>query len=362
MLIGPVPITQLVPHPGVTGLAIGVFDGVHLGHQAVVRSLTGRVAALTFEPHPLAVIAPERVPARLTTLEQKVAYMRAQGTVAIVAVKFDELLRNLSPAEFVDQIARIFPDLRTSPSARAGPSAATAPATPTPRRPGRQARLRRQGHRARRARRRAGQQHAHPRGHRAAPLCRRRAAARPLLRRRRARRARRPARPHHRLPHRQPRRDRAAPAPRAEFTPCCARIAGHLSHYNAVMNLGQRPTFTSNGVDSLEVHLLDFNADLYGQKLWVSDFHCCATSRPSPASTRSRRRSPRTPRAPGDVIANRPGHRSDALPAPDDISIRKRHASVMSKPISDMFEYPINFKIEFVNKVKEIRCLDPRAE
>jgi riboflavin kinase/FMN adenylyltransferase len=37
------------------------------------------------------------------------------------------------------------------------------------------------------------------------------------------------------------------------------------------MNLGQRPTFTSNGVDSLEVHLLDFNADLYEQKLWVSD-------------------------------------------------------------------------------------------
>ena len=45
-----------------TGLAIGVFDGVHLGHQAVVRSLSGSVAVLTFEPHPLAVIAPERVP------------------------------------------------------------------------------------------------------------------------------------------------------------------------------------------------------------------------------------------------------------------------------------------------------------
>ena len=38
------------------------------------------------------------------------------------------------------------------------------------------------------------------------------------------------------------------------------------------MNLGQRPTFTSNGTDSLEVHILDFDADLYGQKLWVSDF------------------------------------------------------------------------------------------
>ncbi|HEY8942969.1 MAG TPA: riboflavin kinase, partial [Polyangiaceae bacterium] len=33
------------------------------------------------------------------------------------------------------------------------------------------------------------------------------------------------------------------------------------------------PTFTSNGVDALEVHILDFDADLYGQKLWVSDLH-----------------------------------------------------------------------------------------
>ena len=37
------------------------------------------------------------------------------------------------------------------------------------------------------------------------------------------------------------------------------------------MNLGTRPTFTSNGTDSLEVHILDFKADLYDQKLWVSD-------------------------------------------------------------------------------------------
>src|SRR5476651_2196951 len=112
MLIGPVPLTQLDPHPGVTGLAIGVFDGVHLGHQAVVKSLEGKVAALTFEPHPLAVIAPDRVPPRLTTLDQKVAYLRAQGTVAVVAVKFDEDLRKLSPTAFVNEVARVFPDLK----------------------------------------------------------------------------------------------------------------------------------------------------------------------------------------------------------------------------------------------------------
>src|SRR5277367_5328459 len=112
MLIGPVSLTQLTPHPGVTGLAIGVFDGVHLGHQAVVKSLEGKVAALTFEPHPLSIIAPDRLPPRLTTLEQKVAYLRAQGTVAVVAVKFDAALRELSAADFVREIARVFPDLR----------------------------------------------------------------------------------------------------------------------------------------------------------------------------------------------------------------------------------------------------------
>jgi riboflavin kinase/FMN adenylyltransferase len=50
-----------------------------------------------------------------------------------------------------------------------------------------------------------------------------------------------------------------------------ARVAGNLTKYRAVMNLGNRPTFTSNGVDSLEVHILDFQTDLYGEKLWVSD-------------------------------------------------------------------------------------------
>src|ERR1700722_11250937 len=101
---------RLAPHPGVTGLAIGVFDGLHLGHQAVVRSLRESCAALTFEPHPLAVIAPDRVPPRLTTLDQKLVLLRQLGTVAVVAVKFNDDLRRLTPAQFVDEIARIFPD------------------------------------------------------------------------------------------------------------------------------------------------------------------------------------------------------------------------------------------------------------
>jgi len=272
VLIGPVPLTQLEPHPGVTGLAIGVFDGVHLGHQAVVRSLEGKVAALTFEPHPLAVIAPDRVPPRLTTLDQKVAYLRAQGTVAIVAVKFDEELRKLSPAAFVNEVARVFPDLkqvaigenwsfgrnREGNAARLSEMAQAygfvvraitpvmlegAPVSST------------------RIREAIAQRNF--------------AGATRLLGRSHAvigtvihgdERGRTLGFPTANLAH----IEQLLP-PRGVYA-VRARVAGNLTKYRAVMNLGQRPTFTSNGTDSLEVHLLDFNADLYDQKLWISDF------------------------------------------------------------------------------------------
>src|SRR5271170_6064617 len=274
MLIGPVPLTQLEPHPGVTGLAIGVFDGVHLGHQAVVKSLKGdggHIAALTFEPHPLAVIAPDRVPPRLTTLEQKVAYMRAQGTVAVVAVKFDQALRELTPAAFVDEVARIFPDLqhvaigeswsfgrnREGNAARLAELAhkhdftvkAIAPVmldgAPVSSTRIREAILQRNFDEAARLLGRSyavtgkvvhGEERGRTLGFPTANL----ADVEQLL------------------------------PPRGVYA-VRARVAGNLTKYPAVMNLGKRPTFTSNGVDSLEVHLLDFAADLYEQRLWVSD-------------------------------------------------------------------------------------------
>jgi riboflavin kinase / FMN adenylyltransferase len=271
VLIGPVPISQLDPHPGVTGLAIGVFDGVHLGHQAVVRSLEGKVAALTFEPHPLAIIAPDRVPPRLTTLEQKVAYMRAQGTVAVIAVKFDDALRKLSPAAFVDEIARIFPDLkqvaigenwsfgrnREGNADRLAALAdvhgftvnAIAPVqldgAPVSSTRIREAILTRRFDEAARLLGRSyaitgkvihGDERGRTIGFPTANL----SGVEQLL------------------------------PPRGVYA-VRARVAGNLTKYRAVMNLGNRPTFTSNGVDSLEVHLLDFQADLYEQKLWVSD-------------------------------------------------------------------------------------------
>ena len=271
MLIGPVPLTDLDPHPGVTGLAIGVFDGVHLGHQAVVKSLDGKVAALTFEPHPLSVIAPDRVPPRLTTLEQKVAYMRAQGTVAVIAVKFDNALRELAPADFVNEIARIFPDLKQVAIGVNWSFGRN--------REGNSARL------AELAREHGFIVKAIPPvslGGAAVSSTRIREAittrrfddAAKLLGRSYAitgkvvhgdERGRTIGFPTANLAE----VEQLLP-PRGVYA-CRARVAGNLTKYKAVMNLGNRPTFTSNGTDSLEVHVLDFDADLYDQKLWVSD-------------------------------------------------------------------------------------------
>jgi len=271
VLIGPAPLFDLAPHTGVTGLAIGVFDGVHLGHQAVVRSLKGKVAALTFEPHPLAVIAPDRVPPRLTTLEQKVAYLRAQGTVAVIAVRFDTALRELSPAAFVDEIARVFPDLR---HIAIGVSWSF----------GRN----REGNAARLAE--LAREHGFivkaipPVQLDGAPVSSTRIRE-AILQRRFDQAARLLGRSYAvtgRVVHGEERGRRLGfPTanladveqllpPRGVYA-VRARVAGNLTKYRAVMNLGRRPTFTSNGVDSLEVHLLDFQADLYDQKLWVSD-------------------------------------------------------------------------------------------
>jgi riboflavin kinase/FMN adenylyltransferase len=274
VLIGPVPLTQLAPHPGVTGLAIGVFDGVHLGHQAVVRSLEekeGKVAALTFEPHPLAIIAPDRVPPRLTTLEQKVAYLRAQGTVAVIAVKFDAALRELSPAAFVDEIARLFPDLEHVAIGESWTFGRN--------REGNAARL-------------AELAHAHgftvkaiaPVQLDGAPVSSTRIRE-AILQRRFDEAARLLGRSYAitgKVIHGEE-RGRLLGFPTANLAgveqllpprgvyAARARVAGNLTKYRAVINLGNRPTFTSNGVDSLEVHLLDFQSDLYDQKLWVSD-------------------------------------------------------------------------------------------
>jgi phosphoribosyl 1,2-cyclic phosphate phosphodiesterase len=92
-------------------LAIGNFDGIHLGHQAILRSTvaraqeTGDVAmALTFDPAPRKVLRPESAPLRLSTNAQRMQWFGAVGLEAVVVLPFTMELARLSPEDFVAQI------------------------------------------------------------------------------------------------------------------------------------------------------------------------------------------------------------------------------------------------------------------
>ncbi len=92
-------------------LSIGNFDGVHLAHREICRFIReeaalrgGQSVILTFEPHPLSVIAPERQPPLMTTLEEKLARLEAQSVDAVVIEKFTRRLAQTEARDFVREI------------------------------------------------------------------------------------------------------------------------------------------------------------------------------------------------------------------------------------------------------------------
>jgi phosphoribosyl 1,2-cyclic phosphate phosphodiesterase len=92
-------------------LAIGNFDGIHLGHQAILRAAVSRAreigavpTVLTFDPTPQKVLRPESAPLRISTTEQRLRCFAALGMDAAVVLAFTRDLARLSPQEFVDQI------------------------------------------------------------------------------------------------------------------------------------------------------------------------------------------------------------------------------------------------------------------
>ncbi len=90
-------------------VVIGNFDGVHRGHLAVLaaaRGLAGAgpVVAVTFEPHPLAVLRPDHAPAVLTPLAEKLRLLRAAGADDVLVLVFDAALAGWSPTEFVQRV------------------------------------------------------------------------------------------------------------------------------------------------------------------------------------------------------------------------------------------------------------------
>lgn len=92
-------------------VTIGAYDGVHLGHQAVIGEVRRRAEALgahsvvvTFDRHPASVVRPESAPRLLTDLDQKIELLTATGVDATVLVPFNEQQAAETPEEFVERV------------------------------------------------------------------------------------------------------------------------------------------------------------------------------------------------------------------------------------------------------------------
>lgn len=93
------PLSQAERRP--RRVAVGTFDGVHVGHRRVIA---GSDTVLTFDPHPVAVIAPQAAPRLLTTLERKAELLAAEGVEELVVIAFDREFAARSPREFIDDV------------------------------------------------------------------------------------------------------------------------------------------------------------------------------------------------------------------------------------------------------------------
>ena len=103
MKVTSLPDLPLLP-PGEAGprkVAIGTFDGVHIGHREVIR---GSDAVLTFEPHPLAVLHPQALPKLLTSFEQKRDLIGGLAVEELVVIPFDREFASKTADEFVEQV------------------------------------------------------------------------------------------------------------------------------------------------------------------------------------------------------------------------------------------------------------------
>ncbi len=82
-------------------VALGEFDGVHLGHREVIA---GSDTVVTFEPHPRWVLRPDDAPKLLTTLEAKTELIAELGVDELVVIPFDDRFRAQTPSEFIDDV------------------------------------------------------------------------------------------------------------------------------------------------------------------------------------------------------------------------------------------------------------------
>lgn len=104
-------LSSLEPPEQGSALTIGTFDGVHLGHRALIartiaeaRERGAASAIVTWDRHPAATLRPDKMPPLLTTPERKVELLSERGADALVVLPFDEELSQWSPEEFVGEV------------------------------------------------------------------------------------------------------------------------------------------------------------------------------------------------------------------------------------------------------------------
>jgi len=100
-------------------VTVGTFDGVHVGHHAVLREIATRAEAtgrrsmlVTFEPHPLDVVNPAAAPPRLTTALERLEAVATSAVERMLVLKFDQAMATRSPDEFVDRVLLEHCDMR----------------------------------------------------------------------------------------------------------------------------------------------------------------------------------------------------------------------------------------------------------
>jgi riboflavin kinase/FMN adenylyltransferase len=96
---------------GRTAVSVGTFDGLHVGHQKILRSVRERArasghraVAVTFDPHPMRVLHPDRAPLMIQTLSQRLDGFEQMGLDAALVLRFDHALSLVSPEEFIQRI------------------------------------------------------------------------------------------------------------------------------------------------------------------------------------------------------------------------------------------------------------------
>lgn len=105
-------VTEVPADLGRTVVSVGNFDGVHLGHQHVLgvareeadRLGVGTVVAVTFDPHPIAVLRPEHAPPTLTSIASRARLLAGCGADALLVLPFDRAVAALTPEQFVERV------------------------------------------------------------------------------------------------------------------------------------------------------------------------------------------------------------------------------------------------------------------